>query len=130
MASALSSVVNATATFQVAKVGTYTDPATGNVLPATRDVTVRLFLKAESMGERLFPGVDVVDTVYEGYAVDPQAFDAAVVVGTTGVLTFASEAPAPCEVMELRMNYGANGLIGATLARTLGQKVRLVVRKF
>jgi hypothetical protein len=130
MASALSSVMNATVTFQVAKTGTYTDPATGNVLPATRDVTVKLFLKAQSMGVRLFPGVDVTDTVYEGYAVDPVAFDAGVVIGTTGTLTFAAEAPAACEVLELRMNYGSSGLIGSILASTLGQKVRLVVRKF
>ena len=130
MTSALSSVVNATATFHVAKAGTYTDPATGNVLPATRDVTVKLFLRAESMGSRLFPGVDVTDTVYEGYAVDPVAFDAGVVIGTTGTLTFAAEAPAAWEVLELRLNYGSSGLIGSILATTLGQKVKLVVRKF
>jgi len=33
-------------------------------------------------------------------------------------------------VLELRMNYGSSGLIGSILASTLGQKVRLVVRKF
>lgn len=130
MASALSSVANATVTFQVAAAGVKTDPVTGNVVPATKDVTVSLFLKAETVGNRLFPGVDVLDTIYEGYAVSPTAFDAGVVVGTTGTLTFAGEAPAECEVLELRVPYGKTGLIGEILNNTLGQKVRLVARKF
>lgn len=130
MASALSALANATVTFQVASPGVYTDPATGNVLPATQDVTVSLFLKADSMGSRVFPGVDVLDTVYEGYAVNPTAFDSGVVVGTSGTLTFAAEAPAQCEVLELRLPYGSSGVIGSILSNTLGQKIRLVARKF
>lgn len=130
MASALSALANATVTFQVASAGVYTDPATGNVLPATKDVTVSLFLKGDSTGSRIFPGVDVLDTVYEGYAVNPTGFDPAVVVGTTGTLNFAGEAATSCEVLELRLNYGKTGLIGEILNTTLGEKIRLVSRRF
>lgn len=130
MASALSSLANAEVTFRIADTGVYTDPATGNVLPATKEVALSLFLKADTVGSRIFPGVDVLDTIYEGYAVSPSAFDPAVVVGTQGTLTFAGEAPAECEVLELRLNYGNSGLIGSLLSNTLGEKVRLVARKF
>ena len=130
MASALSALANATVTFQVASPGVYTDPATGNVLPATQDVTVSLFLKAESSGTRVFPGVDVLDTIYEGYAVNPTAFNSGVVVGTTGTLQFAGEGAVPCEVLELRFNYGKTGLLGEILNTTLGEKIRLVSRRF
>jgi hypothetical protein len=130
MASALSALANATAVFEVPAAGVRTDPATGNVVTATSSFSVTLFLKAETVGERVFPGVDVLDTIYEGYAVSPMAFDAGVVVGTSGTLTFAGEAPAECEVLELRMNYGKTGLLGEVLNGTLGQKVRLRARKF
>ena len=130
MASALSAVANATVVFEVGTAGVKTDPATGNVVPATKQVTVSLFLKAETVGNRLFPGVDVLDTVYEGYAVSPTAFDPGVVVGTTGTLNFAGEAPAECEVLELRMSYGKTGLLGSILNSTLGEKIRLVSRRF
>jgi len=130
MASALSALANASVTFQVATTGVFTDPATGNVLPATEDVTVSLFLKGESTGSRIFPGVDVLDTVYEGYAVSPTAFDSAVVVGTTGTLSFAGEPDTTCEVLELRFNYGKTGLLGQILNTTLGEKIRLVSRRF
>lgn len=130
MASALSALANATVTFQVAATGVYTDPVTGNVLPATSDVTISLFLKGESTGARIFPGVDVLDTVYEGYAVNPSSFDPAVVVGTTGTLTFAGEAARECEVLELRTSYGKTGLMGEILNGTLGEKVKLVARRF
>jgi hypothetical protein len=130
MASALRSVVNATVTFQVPTTGVRTDPDTGNVGPATKAVEMELFLKAAAVGQQIFPGVNVQDTVYEGYAVEPMAFDAAITDGTTGTLRFAGEVPVECEVLELRLNYGNSGLIGGTLARVLGEKIRLVARKF
>jgi hypothetical protein len=130
MASALSSLQNATATFDVPGDGVRTDPATGNVVAATRQVTVDLFLKAVTLGNRLLPGVEVLDTIYEGYAVNPMAFDANIVVGTTGTVNFSGETLANCEVLELRFNYGNSGLIGSTLARVLGESIRLVSRKF
>jgi hypothetical protein len=130
MASALSSVKNATAVFEVPISGVRTDPETGNVTAATRKVTMELFLKAATIGTRTMPGVDVLETVYEGYAVSPMAFEAGIVVGVKGVLSFAQEDPSECEVVELRFSYGNSGLIGGTLARVLGESVRLVSRKF
>jgi hypothetical protein len=130
MGSALRSVVNATVTFQVPTTGVRTDPDTGNVGPATKAVEMALFLKAAAVGQQIFPGVNVQDTVYEGYAVEPTAFDGAITDGTTGTLRFAGEVPVQCEVLELRLNYGNSGLIGGTLARVLGEKIRLVARKF
>jgi hypothetical protein len=130
MASALSALANATATFQVPTTGVYTDPATGNVMPATKDVAISLYLKADQTSQRIFPGVDVQDTIYEGYAISPTAFDAAVTVGTTGTLNFAGEGSLDCEVIALRYNYGKTGLLGELLNSTLGEKVRLVTRRF
>ena len=126
MASALSALANATATFRVAGTGVVTDPETGNVAPANTTVTVALFLRAETVTMLRYPGVDQVTTVYDGYAVDPTALDARIVVGTTGTLTFAGEDSVPCAVKELRMPYGNTGLIGATLAAVLGERIRLV----
>jgi hypothetical protein len=128
MASALAALANATATFQVAGTGTVTDPDTGNVMAAGASVVVSLFLKAEKVGYTALPGVDVVDTVYAGYAISPMALDPGIVIGTTGTLTFAGEEPVACEVVEVRLPYGAEGLIGGTLAGVLGQSVRLVAR--
>jgi len=130
MASALVALANATATFKVATTGIYTDPATGNVLPATKDVTVSMFLKADSTSQRIFPGVDVEDVVYEGYAVSPTAFDADIAVGTAGTLNFAGEGAVQCEVTALRYRYGKTGLLGEVLNTTLGESVRLITRKF
>lgn len=128
MASALASLANATVTFEVAGTGVVTDPATGNVMAAGASVVASLFLKAEKVGYTALPGVDVVDTVYSGYATSPMALDPRIVIGTSGTLTFAGEAAVPCEVMELRLPYGGEGLIGGTLAGVLGQSIRLVAR--
>jgi hypothetical protein len=128
MASALSALANASATFQVAGTGVVTDPATGNVRAVTTEVTVALYLKAEKVSTTALPGVDVVDTLYEGYAVDPVAFDNGVVVGTEGVLTFGGEVPVDCEVTALRLPYGDTGLLGATLNAVLGERVQLLAR--
>jgi hypothetical protein len=128
MASALSALANATATFQVAGTGVITDPATGNVSAATSTVTVSLFLKADKVSATVLPGVDVVDTLYEGYAVDPVAFDGGIVVGTEGTLTFGTAEPVECEVLALRLPYGDTGLLGGTLNAVLGERVQLIAR--
>lgn len=128
MASALRSLANATATFHVATTGVVTDAETGNVMPLTEEVSVELFVKAERSSFTDYPGVDVVETVYEGYAVEPTALDARIVVGTKAALTFGEEAPVDCEVQQLRMPYGTTGVLGATLAQVLGQKVMLVAK--
>lgn len=128
MASALAALANATATFQVAGTGVITDPATGNVRAVTTEVTVSLFLKADKIATTALPGVDVVDTVYEGYAIDPVAFDSGIVVGSRGTVTFGSEEPVSCEVISLRLPYGDTGLLGGTLNAVLGERVQLLAR--
>lgn len=128
MASALSDLANATATFEVAGTGVVTDPDTGNVSPAEATVTVELFLRAETIEITRYPGVDQLDTLYEGYAVVPMTFDSRVQVGSQGTLTFAGEAPVRCEVKALRLPYGNTGLLGATLAAVLGEKIQLISR--
>lgn len=126
MASALAALKNASATFQVAQQGVITDPETGNVLAASAAVTVDLFLKAQNVDYTALPGIELVDTVYEGYALG--TLPAGVVVGTHGELIFAGEDAVDCEVLELRLPYGGTGLLGATLAQALGERLRLVAR--
>lgn len=128
MASALTALANATATLQVAAAGVVTDAATGNVSAAQQPVALSLFLKAEQVAYRQFPGVEVTDTLYEGYVVDPQVLPAGVVVGTRGTLAFAGQPAIDCEVLEARLPYGATGVIGAALQGALGDRVRLVAR--
>lgn len=128
MASALAALKNASATFQVAQQGVVTDPETGNVKAVETAVTVDLFLKAQNVDYTALPGIELVDTVYEGYALAPQTLPAGVVVGTHGELIFAGEDAVECEVLELRLPYGNTGLLGATLASALGERVRLVAR--
>jgi hypothetical protein len=123
---ALSALANATASFQVAVEGTYTDPVTGNVTAALTTVTVPLFLKGDRVQTRSFPGVDTADGVYDGYAVEP--LDARILVGSHGTLFFGSEEPVDCEVVALRLPYGDTGVIGQTLASALGESIRLVAR--
>lgn len=128
MASALAALANATATISVAGTGVVTDPDTGNVMPAPSSTTLSLFLRAENVSYNAYPGIDVTDTVYEGYAVSPQVIPAGVVLGAEGTLAFAGEAAVSCEVLELRMPYGATGLLGETLRSALGDRIRLVAR--
>lgn len=128
MASALSALANATATLEVAATGVLTDPDTGNVTAVTGTTTLSLFLRAEKVGYSPYPGVEVVDTVYEGYAVNPQVVPAGVMVGSVGTLAFAGEETVDCEVLELRMAYGGTGILGATLQAALGDRIRLVAR--
>jgi hypothetical protein len=129
MTSALSALVNATATFVVAGTGVVTDPNTGNVVPVEDTVQVQLFLRADKLEYSALPGVDVVETLYEGYAVSPTAIDPRVVVGTRGTLVFAGEGEEVCEVKALRMPYGNQGLIGDVMCRVLGEKVQLVAKR-
>jgi hypothetical protein len=128
MASAILALANATAVFDVAGTGVVTDPDTGNVSPAAATVSVEMFLRAETIEITRYPGVDQLDTLYEGYAVVPMAFDSRVQVGSQGTLTFAGEDPVRCEVKALRLPYGNTGLLGETLAAVLGEKVQLISR--
>lgn len=125
MTSALTAVANATATFQLATVGTTTDPDTGNVLPQTENVTVTLYLRQGSRSGSGFPGVDTDTISFEGYAVSPQALDARIKPGVTGTLSFAGQAAIRCEVLQERYPYGSTGLIGSTLQSILGDRIRL-----
>lgn len=126
MASALKALENATVTFQVAGTGTVTDAATGNVTATGATVTASFFLKAENVAVSTYPGVNAVETVFDGYAMAP--LDARVVVGTQGTVTFAGEAAAACEVTGVRTPYGKTGLLGATLGAALGERIQLVAR--
>lgn len=128
MASALAALANATAVLTVAQAGVTTDANTGNVSALTTTTTLSLFLKAEKLDYTPYPGVDVTDTIYEGYAISPQLLPATVLTGTQGLLTFAGEPPVECEVLELRSPYGATGLLGDTLRSVLGDRIRLVAR--
>lgn len=126
MASALSALSNASATFTVAGAGVVTDPETGNVSPANAAVTVALYLKAERQELVRYPGVDTAETLYDGYALAP--LDSRVQIGTTGTLTFAGETPVTCEVKGVRLPYGKTGLLGTTLSAALGERIQLVSR--
>lgn len=128
MASALNALANATVTLKVPTSGVFTDPDTGNVVAATANVTLSLFLKAERVDSSPLPGVDVTETLYEGYAVSPTAIDTRVVVGTEGTLSFGGQDPVDCEVVSLRLPYGNTGLLGSTLSSVLGEKIQLLAR--
>lgn len=125
MTSALAALANATAIFTVPTVGTVTDPATGNVVPATETVTVNLYLRQGTTRPSEFPGVDTEVETYEGYAVNPQALDARIKPGVVGTLNFAGQGAIDCEVINGRYPYGSTGLIGSTVQQVIGDKIRL-----
>lgn len=128
MTSAIAFLANATAVFTVPTDGTITEPATGNVVPATETLTVTLYLRSSGgTAPRLseFPGVGVEDDTLEGYAVSPQALDSRIVPGVRGTLTFGSDDPVPCEVAAARYPFGSTGFLGETLQGILGDKIRL-----
>lgn len=127
MATALSALANATATFNVAATGVVTDPVTGNVTPAIEEVQVQLFLKAAKQSGVAFPGVEVSETLFEGYAL--AALDVRIAEGTPGTLTFAGENLQPVEVVSLRLPYGKTGLLGSTLNAALGERIQLRTRE-
>lgn len=124
---ALASLANASATFSVAGAGVVTDPTTGNVTPAPTTVTVGLFLKSDRVRGTSFPGVEIAETVFDGYAVEE--LDSRIELGTTGTLCFAGGAPVECKVTGLRLPYGKTGLLGATLNSALGERIQLVARE-
>lgn len=125
MASALAALANASATFQVAGSGVVTEAATGNVIPVPSSVTVSLFLKADPRQARQFPGVNVIETLYSGYAVNPTTLDAKIRAGTQGTLTFGSGDAVDCEVVSVRAPYGDQGVIGEVLSSALGDAIVL-----
>lgn len=127
MATALSALSNAQATFNVAAAGVVTDPLTGNVIPAEETVQVQLFLKANKQSGVGFPGVEIVETLFEGYALD--ALDPRITEGTSGTLTFAGEDALEVEVVSLRLPYGKTGLLGSTLNAALGERIQLRTRE-
>jgi hypothetical protein len=125
MTSALAALANATAVFSLPTVGTYTDPVTGNVVPASETVTVNLYLRQGTNRSSDLPGVDAEVEVFEGYAINPQALDARIKPGVTGTLNFAGQASVPFEVLQGRYPYGSTGLLGSTIQSVLGDKIRL-----
>jgi hypothetical protein len=127
MSSALLGQVNATATFDVVDVGTIEDPATGNIVPNTEQITVSLFLREGGRSGSGFPGVDTDRLTYDGYAVNPQALDARIQAGVRGLLTFSGKSPARCEVLQERHPYGSTGLIGGIMQSVIGDRIRLAV---
>lgn len=126
MTSALAGLANATAVFNLPTVGTYTDPDTGNITPATEMVSVTLYLRQGGSNGSGLPGIDADVETFEGYAVSPQALDARIKPGITGTLNFASQGSVACEVINSRYPYGSTGTIGSTLQQVLGDKIRLV----
>lgn len=129
MATALAALANATAAFVVPGAGVISDPDTGNVVPVQQTLNVALFLKVAAVETSPYPGVDTGATVYEGYVVDPGLLDAAVVKGTLGTLVFAGQREVQCRVLEARMPYGSLGVLGATLAKTLGDRIKLITKE-
>ena len=127
MASALNALSNASATFVVAATGVTTDPVTGNVRPAEAEVQVSLFLKADRQAGVTFPGVEITETLFEGYALD--TLDTRITEGTPGTLTFAGADPLPVEVVTIRLPYGKTGLLGETLNAALGERIQLRTRE-
>lgn len=128
MAGAFEALENAVMTLTVPANGTVTDPDTGNVFAATETVEVRAWLKAESVAETTFPGVEVISALYDGY-VTSGALDARVVKGTLGTLVFAGMPAVECEVVEARLPHGEQGLLGEVLTSALGAKLRVVSRE-
>lgn len=124
MASALASLANATATFDLPTVGTTTD-AYGNVVPVTESVSVSLYLRQSNPQDTSFPGVNAAVEVYEGYAVTPMALDARIKPGISGTLSFSGDTAGSCEVLATSYPYGTTGLIGATIQQVLGDRIRL-----
>lgn len=126
MASALASLANATVTLTVPAAGTVTDATTGNVLPNTTTATYSLFLRATSVSTDELPGINANTTVYEGYCVDPQVLNSAVLEGTFGVLNFSGQGSYECKVVRARHEYGSTGVLGQALQGALGDRIRLV----
>ena len=141
MVSALASLENSVVVFNVATDAVTEDPATGNVIPVTEQLTYRLFLRRGSssspgrmqgskMDVRELPGVDEEQAAYEGYCISPTALDNRIRTGTTAIVSFAGEPTHECIVEDCRFVYGSTGLLGQTLRDVLGHKVRLVASDY
>lgn len=126
MASALTALANATASFTVPTTGTTTDPNTGNVEANTEAVAVTLYLRQGSPSKEDLPGIEVDADFFEGYAISPQALDARIKPGTRGTLNFSGQGSQTCEVLSSRFPYGTTGLIGSTVQQVIGDRVRIV----
>lgn len=126
MASALTALANATVTLSVPGTGVVTDPDTGNVRVLEESVTFSCYLKADRMRGFEFPGVEVMQTTFDGYAIT--TLDARVKVGTTGVVLFGDDEVMKCEVTGLRMPFGTKGVLGSTLTSALGERIQLIAR--
>lgn len=126
MASALTALANATLTLAVPGVGVVTDPDTGNVRALEETVTVTCFLKADRQRGFDYPGVEVLQSTFDGYALTP--LDSRITVGTKGVLLFGEEEVVDCEVVGLRYPFGSAGLLGQTLGGALGERIQLIAR--
>jgi hypothetical protein len=123
MTSALTALANANASFEVATPHVVTDPDTANVTPLYEVVSTQLFVKASPIKTMGYPGLEVAQIVFDGYALDP--LDPRVVVGTRGTLVFGDMPPCQVEVTGLRTPYGSTGLLGSTLASVLGDRIEL-----
>ena len=126
MASALTALANATVTLAVPGTGVVTDPDTGNVRVLEDSVTFSCYLKADRMRGFEFPGVEVLQTTFDGYALD--SVDSRVKVGTEGTILFGNDEVMKCEVTGLRMPFGETGLLGKTLTSALGTRIQLIAR--
>ena len=125
MASALSSLANATVRLTVPVDGTVTDPETGNVVPATMTQTYQLFVRAAGPALQELPGINADTTTYEGYCLEPQALDPKILEGTFGTLNFSGQGEFECKVLQIRHAYGSEGLLGRTLQGVLGDRIRV-----
>lgn len=125
MTSALTAVKNAVVTFQVAGLGTVTDPATGNVSPSLKTLTYDAFLKAVSVDPQIYPGVNVDAILYEGYVIKPLELDDRISVGTEGILLFGTEPAVDFQVVRARLGFGNTGALGERLATIMGTRITL-----
>ena len=125
MASALSSLANATALLQVPVAGTIEDPDTGNISANMEEIPITLYLRQGGATPQDLRGVQVDGDFFDGYAIAPQILDLRVQPGTQGTLSFGSDPPLPCTVASARFAYGNQGVIGSTLQSVLGDKIRI-----
>ena len=141
MVSALLSLENSVAVFEVPTAAVQEDPETGNVIPVNETLSYRLYLRrgaSTSPGAmsgsnsyaRELPGIDQEVAAYEGYCISPTQLDTRIRAGTKAVLTFAGEPPHECTVQDCRFVYGSTGLLGETLMNVLGHKVRLIASDY
>jgi hypothetical protein len=133
VASALSTLKNAVAVFEVPTNAVMEDPETGNIVPVNETITVELFLRRgfgqtrvpESNQDQQLPGVDIQGDQFIGYCVTPTTLDDRVRPGTVGLLDFAGEPQKEITVQDARFMYGSTGLLGKTLMDVLGHQIRL-----